>query len=680
MDKFDMPVKFVKGVGEKRAQLLEKLGIHNLYELVHLYPRTYLDFSSPTDIADLKEGDTSCVCAAVGYPPRGGMIRRGLTVYKTVAADESGVLHITIFNSKYAADSLETGKEYFFLGKVTVTPSGEFEMTNPIIEPCDPSLALRPIYPQTAGLRSGTIEKIMKNALRLHRDCNSVDPIPDKIRHEYKLCHEQYALTNIHFPASQKDAEIAKRRLIFEELLVLQAGMLKLRKRNREETTAVISRDYSGEFIRTLPFVLTAAQQRAISDCVADMGKSEPMNRLVQGDVGSGKTVVAAALIYSAVKNGFQCALMAPTEILAQQHYNTLRSMLPDSVSVTLLTGSVTAKKKRDIKAALETGEINVLVGTHAIITDDVRFSSLGLVVTDEQHRFGVRQRGLLGEKGKNPHVLVMSATPIPRTLSLIIYGDLDISVINELPKGRQKISTYAVDSSYHKRVYAFIKKHLDRNLQAYIVCPAVEQGETELAAAVEYAEKLSKNEFADYRVGLLHGKMKAADKKRIMTDFLKGEIQLLISTTVIEVGIDVPNAVLMVIENADRFGLSQLHQLRGRVGRGSEKSSCVLISDAQGETAKKRLEIMCSTNDGFLIADEDLKIRGPGDFFGSKQSGLPEMRIADLLEDMVTLRQTQAAARQIFKDDPELERHENSGLADAVSRLFEKNGSAALN
>ncbi|MCM1545150.1 MAG: ATP-dependent DNA helicase RecG, partial [Ruminococcus sp.] len=668
LNKFDTSVQYIKGVGEKRAKLLEKLNVHNLYELVHFYPRTYLDFSTQTKISDLVPGAVSCVRAIVGYPPHNDMIRRGMTIYKTAVTDESGILHITIFNNKYAAQALETGKEYFFLGKVTETPSKDLEMTNPLIEPFCETLKLRPVYPQTAGLRSKLIETIMKNALALYRNCNSVDPIPDFIRREYKLCHEQYALSSIHFPASEKDAQIAKHRLIFEELLVLQAGMLKLRKRNRELTDAVIETDYSKDFIATLPFELTGAQQRAISDCVADMKKSEPMNRLVQGDVGSGKTVVAASVIYSAVKNGFQCALMAPTEILATQHFKTLCSMLPEGINVALLTGSMTAKKKNEVKAQLASGEIDVLIGTHAIITDDVHFVSLGLVVTDEQHRFGVRQRGSLSEKGQNPHVLVMSATPIPRTLSLIIFGDLDVSIINELPKGRQKISTYAVDSSYHKRVYSFVKKHLDKGLQAYIVCPLVEESEADLTAASQYAKQLANKEFVGYKVGLLHGKMKAKDKKQVMDDFASGEIQLLVSTTVIEVGIDVPNAVLMVIENADRFGLSQLHQLRGRVGRGSEKSSCVLISDAQGDTAKKRLEIMCRTNDGFLIADEDLKLRGPGDFFGSRQSGLPEMRIANLLEDMVTLRQTQAAARKIFADDPELKKHINSGLADAVN------------
>ena len=460
----------------------------------------------------------------------------------------------------------------------------------------------------------------------------------------------------------------------------MQTGMLLLRRKNKQKTDIVIHNDFTPLFIRSLPFELTNAQKRAVAQAVNDMKKGEPMNRLLQGDVGSGKTVVAAALMFSAAKNGFQSALMAPTEVLASQHFKTLSSMMPEGIRLALLTGSSSAKEKREVKAALAKGEIDILIGTHAIITDDTVFRSLGLVVTDEQHRFGVRQRGALSKKGKRPHVLVMSATPIPRTLSLIIYGDLDISVIDELPKGRQKIKTYFVDSSYRKRVYAFVKKHLDRGLQGYIVCPLVEENESELVSAVKYAEEISKNEFASYRVALLHGKMKSKEKAKIMKAFSEGEIQLLVSTTVIEVGIDVPNAVVMVIENAERFGLSTLHQLRGRVGRGSVLSSCILISDAEGEAAKKRLEIMCATTDGFKIADEDLRLRGPGDFFGSRQHGLPTLRISGMLDDMVMLEETKKAALEIFESDPLLKSREHEKLRDCVIRLFKKTGQNALN
>ena len=679
MNRYDTPIQYVKGVGEKRAKLFEKLDVHNLYDLIHLYPRSYTDFTSLTEISKLVPGETACVRATVGAPVSKSMIRKNMTLFKTIAFDETGVLHITIYNSRFVAEALEEGEEYFFLGKVTLS-GGHLEMSGPLIEPFREDLTLKPIYPQTAGLSSKMIEKAVKNALVLQREMNCVDPIPDSVRKKYTLCHEQYALSSIHFPKTGGDIQIARKRLIFEELLTLQSGLMRLRKRSREEIPAVIKKDYSKQFIASLPFSLTAAQQRAIDDCITDMKKCEPMNRLVQGDVGSGKTVVAAALIYCAVKNGCQCAMMAPTEILATQHFETLRKMLPGEINVVLLTGSLTASKKKKIKEEIRSGSADVIIGTHAILTDDVEFRSLSLVVTDEQHRFGVRQRGTLNEKGNNPHVLVMSATPIPRTLSLIIYGDLDVSVIDELPRGRQKIDTFAVDSSYKKRIYAFIKKHLDMGLQAYIVCPLVEESESSLTSAVKYAKELSEKEFSSYKVGLLHGKMKPKDKKETMEAFAKGEISLLVSTTVIEVGIDVPNAVLMVIENADMFGLSQLHQLRGRVGRGSEKSYCILISDAKGESSKKRLEVMCRTNDGFLIADEDLRLRGPGDFFGSKQHGLPEMRIADLLEDMVTLKQTQEAARAIFASDSELQKEEHKGLCDAVNRLFDKNPSASMN
>lgn len=679
MNKYDTSVQFIKGVGEKRAESLKKLGISTVYDVLHFYPRTYTDFTNITPISKLKEGETACVKAVVAAGVSRSLIRQNMAIYKTVVSDETGILHITIFNNKYAADALENGKEYFFIGKVSLS-YGSFEMTSPLIEPFSESLTLRPIYPQTASIRSKQIEKIVKGSLLSIRESDIKDPIPDRIRRKYKLCHEQYALSNIHFPCSYKDMEIAKERLIFEELFVLQCGLTALRKKSKEKTLYKIQRDYTKEFLSFLPFTLTGAQKKAIYECMESMKKDEPMNRLLQGDVGSGKTVVAACLLYNAKMNGFQSAIMAPTEILAMQHYKTLSALLPKDINLVLLTGSVTASKKEKIKEEIKNGKTDIIIGTHAILTNDTNFKSLGLVVTDEQHRFGVNQRSTLSNKGQRPHVLVMSATPIPRTLSLIIYGDLDISVIDELPKGRMKIDTFAVDSSYKERIYNFIKKHLDKSLQAYIVCPLVEESDSAMTAAVEYAESLSENQFKDYKVGVLHGKMKPKDKKQVMEDFAKGEIQLLVSTTVIEVGIDVPNAVIMVIENAHMFGLSQLHQLRGRVGRGKEKSYCILISDADGDNAKQRLSVMCKTNNGFVIAEEDLRLRGPGEFFGSKQHGLPDLKIADLLSDMVTLKHTQEAAKDVFLRDPLLKAEENQGLKTAVLRLFKENGSYILN
>ncbi len=677
----EMPAKYVKGVGEKRAQLLSKLGISTVSDLVHFYPRTYLDFTSPTPIIELTPDTVCCFSAVVGYTPVKNEIRKNMTVYKTMVTDGVGGVNITIFNNSYLAESLETGKEYIFYGKVTVNRSS-FEMTNPLIESADSELSMLPVYPQTASLNSRAIGKIIQNALKIYDEKGSPDVIPDKIRQTFRLCHKQFALKAIHNPKNQKDLEIARRRLIFEELLTLQLGMRKLKSRDRGQTELKIKNDCRQEFLSRLPFELTGAQKKALDDCIHDMKQSTPMNRLVQGDVGSGKTAVAACLLYIAAKNGIQGAFMAPTEILAVQHYESLSKLMAGSdVRISLLTGSVTAKNKRLIKEQIKNGEADIVIGTHALLTDDVEFQSLGLVVTDEQHRFGVAQRGTLAFKGNSPHTLVMSATPIPRTLSLIIYGDLDLTVIDELPKGRQKISTYAVDSSYHQRIYNFIKKHLDMGLQSYIVCPLVEESDTaELTAATDYALELQEKEFKDYRVGLLHGKMKPKEKEKVMADFVKGEIQLLVSTTVIEVGVDVPNSVIMVIENAERFGLSQLHQLRGRVGRGKNKSYCVLISDAEGENAKSRLEIMCRTNDGFVIADKDLELRGPGDFFGSRQHGLPELKIADFAQNMDIVRESRAACDIILKDDPDLTKNENKALLEAVKKLFGKDKNISLN
>ncbi len=666
-----VPLKYIKGVGEKREALLKKLGISSLYELVHFYPRTYLDFSELTDIVSIVPGTVCAFSAVVGYDPVEHKIRKGMTLYKTLVTDGIAGVHITIFNSKYLADSLKQGEEYIFYGKVTAN-GGSLEMANPIVEPFDSECGMKAVYPLTAGLTSKVLAKITENALSIYFDQNIPPAIPDSIRSRYNLAHEQFALRAIHSPKNKGDLSTARRSLIFEELLTLQTGMRRLKSHTRGKAALHIGEDFSSEFISSLPFTLTNAQSRVIRECISDMQSNRPMNRLVQGDVGSGKTVVAASLIYTAAKNGIQSALMAPTEILARQHYETLLKLTEGSgINIELLTGSVTQKKKKEIKERLKNGTSHLAVGTHALLTEDTEFMNLGLIVTDEQHRFGVNQRGTLAFKGNNPHTLVMSATPIPRTLSLIIYGDLDVSIIDELPKGRQKISTYAVDTSYRSRIYAFIKKHLDMGLQAYIVCPAVEESENGVASAVQYAETLSEKEFSLYTVGLLHGKMKPKEKEAVMTSFASGEIQLLVSTTVIEVGVDVPNSVIMVIENAESFGLSQLHQLRGRVGRGSAKSYCVLISDNMNDGVKARLDIMCRTNDGFAIADKDLEMRGPGDFFGSRQHGLPEMKIASFTENMDVVRETAAAAEAILKDDPLLKKTENLGLRLAVRRLF---------
>ncbi len=672
-------IQYVKGVGEKRAKLLAKLGIRTVEDAVRYYPRAYLDFANCKPIASLVPGETACVRAIVGTELFGAQIRKGLTIWRSVLTDGESTMHLVIFNNRFLAERLKQGETYLFYGKVGEN-YGTLELNNPLVEDDCESAGFLPVYPLTAGLSRLQLSRIIQNALTLWNKEEHAELLPETVRHNYDLCRERYALTHIHAPASQKEVDIARRRLIFEELFVLQCGMALLRVQGRQRSAFRVDTSHAAAFIQSLPFTLTGAQSRAVEDCLRDLSGAWVMNRLIQGDVGSGKTAVAAALLYTMAKNGLQCAMMAPTEILAKQHFETLQKMLGDSVRVVLLTGGCSAREKREAKAALKSGEADIAVGTHALLTGDVEFSALSLVVTDEQHRFGVRQRSILSEKGRAPHVLVMSATPIPRTLSLMIYGDLDISVIDELPGGRKTILTYAVDSSYHARIYAFLRKQLDAGNQGYIVCPAVEESETELLSAVEYAKELSEKEFAAYRVGLLHGKMKPKEKAAVMEQFAAGEISLLVSTTVIEVGIDVPNATVMAIENAERFGLSQLHQLRGRVGRGKKQSYCILISDAQGENARARLEMMAKTNDGFAVAEFDLKQRGPGDFFGKRQHGLPELKIADLLEDMDTLKQAKHAALDVLAKDRRLENQEHRALRLAVKRLFAQNGETSLN
>lgn len=679
--KLDTDIKYLKGVGERRAAMLSRLGVSDVNALVRLYPRVYEDWSRIKSINEAQIGEICCIKGIVGSPVRKNLIRKGLTLYKTETTDGSGIMGITIFNSRFAAEKLTEGDEFLFFGRVGGNLYRK-EMNSPEIEPAEGADRIRPIYPQTHGLNSKMIEKLVRTALTECQD-ELVDPIPLWLREKYCLMNLPDSLWNIHFPKSPDYLEEARRRLIFEELLILQLGLEKMRSQTQKNAGAIIERDFSEEYFSHLPFSPTGAQRRAVKEAMRDMMSGRQMNRLLQGDVGSGKTAVAAALVYSAAKNSMQSALMAPTEVLAEQHYKTFLKLFDGcSINVELLTGSDTAAQKRRKKEALKTGEIDLLIGTHAIIQSDVEFKSLALVITDEQHRFGVEQRNALGEKGKNPHLYVMSATPIPRTLALIIYGELDISILDELPPGRQKIETYAVTSELRQRAYNYVKKHLDAGRQGYIICPLVDEGEsdTELASAVKYADELQRGDFRGYTVGLMHGKMRSADKKKVMESFSNGETQLLVSTTVIEVGVDVPNAVIMVIENAERFGLSQLHQLRGRIGRGQYKSTCILITDAKNDTAQRRMKVMETTTDGFKIADEDLKLRGPGEFFGSRQHGLPEMKIADMLEDRSTLEETQRAAKEIMARDPELSSPESAALKNEIQRLFDAVGSAGMN
>ncbi len=664
----DSNIQFIKGVGEKRAKLFNSLGIFCVDSLIHFYPRKYEDWSASKSLEAVESGETVSIKATLITPVKEAMIRRGLTLFKCKFSDGENVISVTIFNNKYLAKSLRIYEDYYLYGKIEKSLLN-FSMNSPKIEKAENILAIQPVYPAKEKLTSRSISKIMKTALDELGEIE--ETLDDEIMQKYSLISLDKAIRNIHFPNSADDYLPARKRLIFEELLTLQLGLLKLKSNKKSETALVIKDDYSSEFEKLLPFNLTNAQKRIICECLQDMKSKYPCNRLVQGDVGSGKTAVAASLIYSVIKNGYQATMMAPTEILATQHYESLLKILaPAGINIRLLTGSTPAKEKKEIKKALFDGEIDLIIGTHALIQNDVAFKNLALVITDEQHRFGVKQRAQLAEKGEDVHTIVMSATPIPRTLGLILYGDLDISILDELPPGRQEIRTDVVDSRYHKRLYKFIKDAIARGEQCYIVCPAVEENETNIKSAEELADELANGEFKGYNLGILHGKMKPKDKEAIMKSFASGKVSLLVATTVVEVGVDVPNATIMVIENAERFGLSTLHQLRGRVGRGNKKSYCVLVSDAKGETARERLMTMKKYSDGFKIADTDLKLRGPGDFFGSRQHGLPELKIADMVEDMDTLQNAQECAKSILRNDFSLSNH--PALKNQMNKMFE--------
>ena len=671
------PIRSLKGVGDKRAALYEKLDIRSVGDLLRHYPRAYEDWSAPLTAATAPVGQPCCIRGWVATSPTEYRVRKGMTLYRFRVSDGRDTIQVTLFNNRFAAAKVRRDSEILLFG--TVTRSGRhYEMASPLIEEGVSGQRIRPCYPLTEGLSNKMVETNVTQALEMaHRlpDC-----LPATMRQQMGLPDRLTALRDIHFPTDYTALEAARRRLIFEELLVLQLGLLQMKSRSRHQSGAVIQRDHTAAYVASLPFTLTGAQSQAIADCVADMQKPTPMSRLVQGDVGSGKTAVAAGVAYTLIREGWQAAMMAPTEILAQQHAESLQKLLGNSVRVGLLTGSLPAAKRRPLEAAIAAGEIDLVVGTHALISDKVTFANLGLVITDEQHRFGVAQRARLAAKGVHPHMLVMSATPIPRTLALILYGDLDVSILDELPPGRQPVETYAVSSAKRDRAYGYVRKHLDEGRQGFIVCPLVEDSEEagDLHSATEVFRQLAAGPFKGYRLGLLHGRMKPAEKEQVMAAFAAGEIQLLVSTTVIEVGVDVPNAAILVVENADRFGLAQLHQLRGRVGRGSHRSTCVLISDNTGEDNRRRLQVMCATNDGFRIADEDLKLRGPGDFFGNRQHGLPKMQIADLMSDSLLLQQAQHHAAALLAADPGLEG--NAPLRHEVARLFGKVGEEGLN
>ena len=669
-------VRYLKGIGEKKALAFEKLGVSSLYDLISFFPRKYEDRSQQKPIAFTMDGESVCICALVADTPTLAHIRRGLDLVKLRAVDDSGAIDITFFNQPYAKANLHRGETYCFYGKVEVHGSKR-SMANPVYE--NESSAgnvtgcIFPVYRLCSGLNQRDIRQSVRQGLDC---CGELLPelLPLELCKRNQLVQASYAYEQVHFPSDFKTLELARRRLIFEELFVLACAMGLMRgERVREQGVKMTPSDMS-KFWGALPFEATGAQRRAVGQALEDMNSGCVMNRLVQGDVGSGKTLVAAALIWHCRENGYLSAFMAPTEILAEQHYHTLSELFaPFGLRIGKLTGAMTAKEKREIKSALKNGELDLIIGTHALFSDDVEYPNLALVITDEQHRFGVAQRSALIGKGEKPHVLVMSATPIPRTLALIIYGDLDISVIDELPPGRQKVDTFTVNESYRQRLNGFIRKQVSEGRQVFVVCPMVEENDelpSDLKSAQEHASELAAV-FPEMHVACVHGKMKAKDKDRIMAAFAAGETHILVSTTVIEVGVDIPNASLIIVENAERFGLSQLHQLRGRVGRGKHKSYCILVSNSDSEEAKARLQIMTKTNDGFKISEEDLRLRGPGDFFGSRQHGLPEMHAADLGADVDTLQKAQSEAQLLLASDPELALPEHAALKKQVERLF---------
>ena len=671
MINLDTEITYLKGVGPKKAELFSRLGVGTIRDLLYLFPRKYEDWQVVYTIREAPEDENVCLRGIVCYDASTRRISGDRIIVKSAITDGGGSMDLVFFNNKFIADRLKEGNDILVYGKITLDQTGHRQMISPqVAESSNPPI-MKPIYPLTAGLNSNTVAKAVRTALDLIKPFLE-ETLPEYLIQKYRLMGLFDSIEQLHFPKSGEQIRLARRRLVFEELLILELGMIRLKYGRTINSNIILKENYIEEFIQSLPFSLTNAQRRCVEEARLDMAGGRMMNRLLQGDVGSGKTAVAACLIYNVIRHGYRAALMAPTEVLASQHYATFRKFFDGfGINVALLTGATSQKDKKIIKEALKNGEIQLIIGTHALIQNDVEIPDLGLVITDEQHRFGVEQRRRLSEKGKDCHVQVMSATPIPRTLALIIYGDLDVSIIDELPPGRMPIDTLKVDSGYHNRVYNFIKRQIHEGRQAYIICPLVEEGESDITPAVEYYEELAGGVFRNVDMGLLHGRMKNKEKDEIMQRFSSGEIKILVSTVVVEVGVDVPNATVMVIENAERFGLSQLHQLRGRIGRGQHKSYCILVSDAQNRVANERLDMLCSTNDGFKIADFDLEHRGPGDFFGSRQHGLPEMKLADFMTDTRILYAAKDIAEEIIEEDFGLQKRENLPLKIAVERLI---------
>ena len=676
MAKLTDPISILKGIGPAKVKQFAQLNIFTLGDLICHFPRGYEDRTKLVPIALLESDVPACFRAVVMNTPRTAHIRKGLDLTRVTVADHSGRLSLTFFNNKFAAESLQYGGEYIFYGTLSGDFSG-YGMTNPVFESVNstPVTTRRvlPIYPLTAGLSNAAVLKAVRQALTV---CDPpAEVLPDSVRREYDILGADRAYFAIHEPTNMAEAEMAKKRLIFEEFFVFSAGLALMRAARSQKQVTPYEKTDLQPFLDALPFSLTGAQRKAIDEIFADFASGAPMNRLVQGDVGSGKTMVAAAAAYATAKNGRQTALMAPTEILAEQHYHSLTKLFaPMGLRTALLTGSQTPKQKREIREALAAGEIDIAIGTHALLSEATQFACLGLVIADEQHRFGVAQRAKLSSKGSDPHLLVMSATPIPRTLALLMYGDLEVSIIGELPPGRKSVDSFLVGESYRPRINAFIRKQVAEGHQCFVVCPAVEENEDlGMKAATVWAETLEKTVFPDLRIALIHGQMKGAEKEETMAAFARGDADILVATTVIEVGVDVPNATLMVIEDADRFGLSQLHQLRGRVGRGDSQSYCILTTHNRNPDTVARLKALCKTTDGFKIAEEDLSMRGPGDFFGARQSGLPTFRVASLSMDLQTLKDAQAASARWIDLEGTANTPEAIALRERIGILFQR-------
>lgn len=671
---FDKNIQFLKGVGPKKAELLNKMGIFNIKDLIEYYPRNYEDRTKISNIIEFVDGESYLFIGTVCDNIHIQRIRKNLTIYSTFVYDDTGECKMTWFNQKYINIKLHKGDKYLFYGKA-VKNYGHISMESPQIynlNDIGKIQGLYPIYSLTSGITQNYIFKLESDVFKQKPIVNEF--LSDQLRKKYNLCQINYAMENIHFPKSLSAVNEARNRLIFDELFLLELALMSVKENSSlEEKTNKFKRVNISEFLNLLPFSLTNAQKKVICEIEKDMLSDKVMNRLIQGDVGSGKTMVAAVSMYIAVKNGYQAALMAPTTILANQHYDELSKYFEKlGMSVEIITSSTTKKNKKNICEKIKNKEIDIIIGTHSLIEDDIEFRSLGIVVTDEQHRFGVKQRLKLTNKGKSVETLVMTATPIPRTLAITLYGDLDLSVIDEMPPGRKPVKTYAVDDSYEQRIVKFIKKNIDEGRQAYVVCPLVEENEDlNLKSVEKIYEKYKEEYFKEYKVAFIHGKMKNKEKDEIMQKFKKNEINILISTTVIEVGISVSNATLMIIENADRFGLAALHQLRGRVGRGNYQSYCILKSNNRSVASRERLKIMEKSNNGFDVARKDLELRGPGDFFGIRQSGLPEFKLADLLKDIKVLENAQNAAKYILNEDKFLEKSENNLLKKELYNKF---------